>query len=73
MKTIVTCGQCISRRAEVAAAGKHAIRASELFRVGNIMGVSENGHAMYFTTYGVMSLCATERLVNPMVDRLLGR
>jgi hypothetical protein len=62
MNRVVTCNQCVSRRAEIAAAGKHAIRASELFRVGVPAGVSQSGCALFYSSYGVISLCAAGRL-----------
>lgn len=64
MSQIVTCGQCISRRARVADAGKHAIRASELFRVASPAGV-QAGHAMYYSVDGRIALCAAGTLQAP--------
>jgi hypothetical protein len=58
---VVTCGQCIARRAELADWGKHAVRASELFRVAGIAGISDSGCQMYYSIDGQIALCAAAR------------
>lgn len=64
MGQVVTCQQCVSRRCLIATAGQHAIRASEVFRVGEIAGV-ERTHQMYYSVHGKIALCAAEKLQLP--------
>jgi hypothetical protein len=54
---VVTCPQCVARRAHIAASGKHDVRASELYRVGAEAGVDRT-HQMYFSIDGKIALCA---------------
>ena len=68
MGKVVTCGQCVSRRCEIAMADKHAIRASELYRVGTIAGITGT-HQMYHSVYGIIALCAAEKLQPPTYYR----
>lgn len=61
MNQIVTCQQCVNRRALIAAYGKHDVRASELYRVG-VPAAVERTHAMYYSVDGKIALCAAGQL-----------